>query len=387
MPARIKTSQRFTPRPGTNHWEKFITLSGSQVDQKGLFLFIIKIIIAGNRPVVNVKKISNYAILPNMSQYIAADVGGTQLRAALYPSEGLTPITLKRLPTHSSQAGASPFDRLCELIASIWPENGQVSVISVTAPGPINPQAGKVLNTPNIPGWIDFPLGEMLHGCFHVPVVMGNDANMAALCEWKYGAGQGHHHLVYLTISTGIGSGIICDDRLVSGSNGLAGELGHITVLPDGPLCGCGHRGHLEALASGTAIAHWIEEEIAQGVQTSLKAGVPVTARLAADAAHQGDELCLAAFARAGYYLGSALADFLHIFNPSIIILGGGVSRSGALLMEPMQQAMRETVFAPGYLENLSIATAAFGDEAGLVGALALARTMYPPDFSDYAAP
>lgn len=315
-----------------------------------------------------------------MSAYIAVDIGGTQIRAALYGSEGLKPDRLARTNTKAPQdQPGSSLERLLELIASIWPTDQEVAAICVAAPGPINPYTGMLLEAPNIPGWKDLPLRNHLQDRFKVPVVAGNDANLAGLGEWKFGAGQGHHNILYLTISTGIGGGIIVDDHLLLGARGLAAEVGHTIVVPEGPLCGCGQRGHLEALASGTAIARWVGEQLENGASSSLAAGVPVTSKMVSEAAQQGDALSIRALERAGYYLGIAVANFLHIFNPTIVILGGGVSRSAGLLLDPMKSALKANVLNPNYLEDLTVTTAAFGDEAGLVGALALGRTIYPP--------
>jgi glucokinase len=268
----------------------------------------------------------------------------------------------------------SPLERLYDLIASIWPEDEAVTSIGVAAPGPVDPYQGIVYAAPNIPGWIDLPLRALLEERFKAPVSLGNDANLAALGEGMFGAGLGHHHLIYMTVSTGIGGGIIIDDRLLLGVRGLAGEIGHVTVLPGGPLCGCGQYGHLEAVASGTAIARWTEQELARGAASILPAGAAITAKEVAAAAQNGDELAITAFKRAGAFIGQTLASYLHIFNPTAVIIGGGVSRSGPLLMEPMKAAMREHVISPHYLENLTLTTAALGDEVGLMGALALAR-------------
>lgn len=316
-----------------------------------------------------------------MKRYIAVDVGGTQIRAACYPPNKLKPLKIARTTTQASDPEdpiTSPLERIQNLIASIWPADGKVCAISVAAPGPVNPYQGIVVEAPNIPGWVNVPLQQKLSGRFKVPVVLGNDANLAALGEWKYGAGKGHHHLIYLTVSTGIGGGVIIDDRLLLGVHGLAAELGHTTVMIDGPLCGCGQRGHLEAVASGTAIANWVEAELSQGVQSILPIDKPVSAKKITEAAQKGDKLSIAALARAGHYIGRALADFLHTFNPSIIIIGGGVSKSGRLLLDPMYEAMKVHVLNPHYLDDLTLTTAVLGDETGLVGALALGRTTYP---------
>lgn len=308
-----------------------------------------------------------------MSRYIAVDIGGTHLRAALFPEQGTQPVRIERILTRGQ---GTPIERLINLIASIWPQEGEVKAIGMTAPGPLNPKTGVLYRAPNIPGWVDLPLREEIENRFHVPVSLGNDGNLAALGEWHFGAGRGHHNLIYMTISTGIGGGVICEDRLLQGHSGLAAELGHVTVLPDGPVCSCGKRGHLEAVASGTAIARFVQEELSRGAHSSLKLDPPPTAQDIAEAARDGDPLATAAYRRAGEFLGQALADFLHIFNPSLIILGGGVSLSGDLLIRPADAAMRRSVIAPEYLNDLSITTAALGDDAGLLGALALVRLL-----------
>lgn len=300
------------------------------------------------------------------------DIGGTQIRAAIYSQDHLQPINRLRTSTHVT--GTTPLDRLIELITSIWPGDDKIAGIGVVAPGPINSQKGILLAAPNIPEWKELPLRQVLEERFKVPVALGNDANLAALGEWEFGAGRGHHFLIYLTISTGIGSGIILDDRLLEGASGLGAELGHVTVLPDGPLCGCGQRGHLEAVASGTAISHWVEEKIKEGAPSCLAASQKTSAKDISAAAQEGDNLAKQAFERAGTFIGHALADYLHIFNPTIVIFGGGVSQSGSLLLNPVLNELKKRVMSPQYLDNLTITQAALRDDAGLLGALALVR-------------
>ena len=306
-----------------------------------------------------------------MGAYIAVDIGGTGIRVAVYPEEGITPIRQERIATRGHE---KVIDRIIGLIQKLWPDDRQVLAMGACLPGPIDPRAGILFNAPNIKGWDNLPIRQILQDQFHVPVVVGNDANMAAVGEWRYGAGVGHHNLVFLTISTGIGGGVILDDRLVLGERGLAAELGHITVIPDGPLCGCGHRGHIEAIASGTAIARYVAQELANGRCSTLKMDPPPTARDISHAAAEGDELSIEALTRAGKYLGQMIADYLHIFNPTMIIMGGGVSRSGPLLINPMREAINNGVISPSYLQDLVIAPAALGDDAGLLGTLAIAR-------------
>jgi glucokinase len=204
---------------------------------------------------------------------------------------------------------------------------------------------------------------------------LGNDANLAAMGEWRYGVGKGHNNLLYLTISTGIGGGALVNGRLMEGHRGLAGEFGHFTVIPDGPLCGCGHRGHLEAVAAGPAIARYVSERIALGAKSSLENVTNLTAAEVSQAAQAGDALAIQAITRAGTYIGHTLADFIHLFNPSIVILGGGVMASGDLILDPIKKALPEYILGHSYLDQMQIVTASLGDNAGLIGALALAET------------
>lgn len=329
--------------------------------------------IAGFESGVNVGSQSKHAIICCMDTYIAADVGGTQIRVAVYPSEGTKPLVQKKIATRAR--GEKAEDRLAGLIAELIPSSGSVRGIAVAAPGFLDPKAGLIISAVNVSGWQMLPLRQILQDRFHLPVALGNDANLAALGEWKYGAGQGHHHLLYLTISTGIGGGVIIDDRLLEGARGLAAELGHIVVEPGGPMCGCGQRGHLEAVAAGPGMAAWVSQQLAEGAASSLKTIQNPTGKDIYQAAAAGDPLAVAAFARSGHSIGRAIADFLHIFNPSIIILGGGVSMSGELLIAPLKAALREAVISPEYLNGLEIAQAALGDDCGLLGALALARS------------
>jgi glucokinase len=307
-----------------------------------------------------------------MSTFIAVDIGGTHIRAASYESDNITPLTHKRTRSHAKEPGT--YDRLVQVIESAWPAIGSVKAIGMASPGPLDPLTGVVLATPNIPEWVNFPVTEKLSAHFGVPAYLDNDANLAALGEWKFGAGRGHHDVLYLTISTGIGGGVVIADRLLHGHHGLAAELGHVVVLAGGPICSCGFAGHLEALAAGPAITRYVREQMEAGAQSELSSVEALSAYEVAEAARRGDALARRAYERAGEYLGIGVASFLHAFDPSIVIFGGGVSRSGPLLFEPFEASLRAHVFNPHYLENLVITTAALGDDAGLLGALALAQ-------------
>ena len=304
-----------------------------------------------------------------MNLTLALDIGGTHMRAAVFLENGNVPISQRRIRTKGDSESA--FTRLIRLIREITPPKERIDRLGIAVPGLIDPHNGVILTTPNIPEWSGMPLKSMIQDELGLPTMMGNDANLAALGEWRYGAGLGHHHLIYLTISTGIGGGVIVDDRLLVGSRGLGAELGHVTILPNGPLCSCGQRGHLEALASGTGIATYIAEQLQVGRTSSLH-GTPDTKEIAR-AANHGDSLAQEAFERAGTYLGLAIANYLTIFNPTIVILGGGVSLTGDLLINPIRKTLKAALFSKEYLQDLVITKAALGDDAGLFGALALA--------------
>ena len=305
-----------------------------------------------------------------MSLIIAVDIGGTHIRTAAYEPDNTKPVARHRTRSLGNEPGV--FDRLVKAVESVWSD--EVSAIGIASPGPLDPHTGTILATPNIKEWDNFPLGPNLSKHFGVPVHLDNDANMAGLAEWQFGAGKGHHDLVYLTISTGIGGGVISHDRLLQGFRGMGAELGHMTIDVNGPLCGCGKPGHVESFCSGPAIARYVNEQLGAGQKSTLQPTPNLSTVQIADAALQGDALAIAAFERAGHYLGVAVANFLAIFDPSILVFGGGVSQVGDLLFKPFEASMRKSVFHPHYLDELVITKAALGDDAGLLGALALVR-------------
>lgn len=296
------------------------------------------------------------------------------MRAALFPVNSHTPDVVRRIPTVSLEEDS--LSRLIALIHSIWPTEDDVAAIGIAVPGPTDPYAGIIIEAPNIPGWENLPLRKTLETEFGVPVALGNDANLAAVGEWKYGAGRGHHHMLYLTVSTGIGGGVIIDDQLLLGQRGLAGELGHIPVDPNGPVCGCGRKGHLEAIASGTGIARWVMEQLEKGAASSMPAGQKISAKQVATAAHEGDALALTALNRGAFTLGQAIAGFLSTFNSTAVIIGGGVSQSLDLMYDSLMEGIKQGLMTPHYLEDLVIARAALGDDAGLIGASVYAQSV-----------
>jgi len=309
-----------------------------------------------------------------MGTIVAVDIGGTHLRAAAFEPEQVEvdPAFHRRVETLASQPGV--FERMVSNIEAVWPSNKKVDGIGVSSPGPLDPYTGYMLSTPNIRQLDGFPITPKLEEHFGVPAFLNNDANLACLGEWKYGAGKGHRDVLYLTVSTGIGGGVVINDQLIQGYHGLATELGHTIIDPDGPPCSCGFNGHLESFSSGPAIVKYVLQELESGATSSLRRDSNLSAKQVADAAIHGDALAISAYQRAGEYLGIAVANFLVAFDPSIVIFGGGVSQVGALLFDSFHVSLQKHVFHPRYLENLKIEMAALGDDAGLLGARALAE-------------
>ncbi len=313
-----------------------------------------------------------------MDVFIVSDVGGTQIRVAAYAVDSLELVNQKKIPTKSKNQ--LPIERLISLIKEVNADSS-IKAIALAVAGYLDSDAGIVIEAPNIRGWNNYPLKDLLNNEFSVPIFMGNDANLAALAEWKFGAGIGHSNLLYLTVSTGIGGGAIVNNQLLLGAKGLGGEFGHTTVLPDGPLCGCGKHGHIEAISSGTGILKYVQEQISQGKSSSLSALEKISGKDISQAARQGDSLAIEVYQRAGFFLGIALANFVHILNPSIIIFGGGVASSaGDLIFESMRNSLQNSIISPAYLDNLSITNSRLGDEVGLKGALALLVTQFSPN-------
>lgn len=307
--------------------------------------------------------------------YGAVDLGGTKILTAVAGADGIW-LGEDTRPTEVDRGVDGVVARIADSVrASLRQAGGsRLEGLGVAAPGPIDVERGLILSAPNLPGWRDVPLAERLATAFGCPAVLENDANAAVLGEFCFGAGRGVRHIVYLTLSTGIGGGLILDGRLYRGASGSAGELGHIVLDESGPLCGCGAYGCLEALASGVAIAARGAEAVAAGLGEAIAreaAGEAVSAEHVAAAAAGGDPTAAAIISAAARYVGLALSDFVNIFNPDLIVLGGGLIAIGAPLIEPAVAVMRHRAFA-GPAAHVRVVTAALGGRAGAAGALAL---------------
>ncbi len=243
------------------------------------------------------------------------------------------------------------------------------------AAGPLDLGRGVVTTPPNLPGWRDVPLRDMLRRAFGLPVLLENDANAQGYGEYRFGAGKGARHLLFVTVSTGIGGGIVLDGRIYHGASGAAGEVGHLPLDPAGPPCGAGHPGDLEAMASGLAIAREAETALQQGrcpVLARLAGeGREVTAETVTEAALLGDAGAIGIIQRAGRYLGMGLAGLVNVLNPDTVVLGGGLTNIGDLYLAPAREELARRAF-PQALADVRVAIGSLGEQAGALGAVAL---------------
>jgi len=311
---------------------------------------------------------------------IGIDLGGTKISTALVDTAG-TIIAHDYRETHATEGQKAVIERMLDAARRVMVRAGvnqaQVAAAGIGAPGPLDVEAGVVVAPPNLPGWDRVPLRRLIESRLGITTFLENDANAAALGEYRFGAGRGVEHMIYVTASTGIGGGLILNGRLYHGASGMAGEIGHITIMPYGPLCGCGNRGCLEALASGTAIARQAGERVARGAPTliaDLAGGDPerVTAKLVAEAASQGDMEAQEILAEAMHYLGIGMANLVNLFNPQLIVIGGGLTNIGEMLFGPVQRAIDRRAL-PTLAQAVRVVRAELGDNAGVLGAAAVA--------------
>ena len=309
---------------------------------------------------------------------LGVDIGGTKIAAAIATICGDI-VVRGRNPTQAQSGPDAVINNILatmeETIASAKINPSQLLGIGIAVAGIVDGDNGKVVFSPNLPGWHEIPLGDIVQQRFGVPVYMGNDATIAALGEWHFGLKREVANLIYITISTGIGGGIIANGKPYTGACGAAGEIGHMIIDVNGPLCSCGNIGCWEALASGTALAKEAAKQIAEGAETSIAELTggdisKIDARIVFLAAKQGDELAKELISRLGYYFGIGLVNLVNIFNPELILVGGGVAKMGDLLFQPAIKVVRERAFST-VVNTVEIKPAILGDDSGVLGAVA----------------
>ncbi|TIV62189.1 ROK family protein [Mesorhizobium sp.] len=305
---------------------------------------------------------------------LAFDLGGTELRGALIGRGGEVVARVSE-PTMTEAGSEAVIGRIIALADKLLDDHPQAKVIGIgaCAPGPLDPKAGIVIGPPTLSGWHNVPLIDILSRQFGLPVRLENDANAAALGEWRFGAGRGAGSLVFVTVSTGIGGGVIADGHIYHGRRGLAAEIGHMTITGEGDRCFCGNVGCFEAVASGTALGRRATRLTAPGDGSQLRRlsnDGDVSARHVVEAARTGDAAARDLVEAEAKWLGVGFTNLLHLYSPEVIVMGGGLANGFDLLAPGIRATIEERAMQA--YRDVPIVLAELGDRAGLVGAASL---------------
>jgi glucokinase len=299
--------------------------------------------------------------------FIGIDLGGTQLRAAAVSTSDEV-LTKRSTPTDRNGGAQGVVVQMESLIAAV--RRSDTAAIGIGIPGAFEGQTGTVLDIPALPGWTRIPLAAILSERTGLPVVLENDAKVAALGEWRAGGGKGISNFAYVTVSTGIGGGIIVEDRMIRGFRGLAGEVGHTRISDHSAICSCGNRGCWEAVASGTALARAAQAATKRAPDSRLAGLVgsePATGEHVTSAARDRCPVALAVLSEEATWLAAGFVNVQHLYAPERIVMGGGVSKALDLMHAEIVRHMKERLL-PGH-DVPEIVPAELGDNAGLVGA------------------
>ncbi|MEU1627257.1 ROK family glucokinase [Streptomyces sp. NPDC020096] len=311
-----------------------------------------------------------------MGLTIGVDIGGTKIAAGVVDEEGSILETCK-VPTPSTPEGV--IDAIADAVRTVSATH-QIDAVGIGAAGYVDDKRATVLFAPNI-NWRHETLKDKVEQRVGLPVVVENDANAAAWGEYRFGAGQGHDDVVCITLGTGLGGGIIIGGKLHRGRFGVAGEFGHLRVVPDGLLCGCGSQGCWEQYASGRALVRYARQRAAATPENAvillgLGDGTidAIEGKHISEAARKGDPVAIDSFRELARWAGAGLADLASLFDPSAFIVGGGVSDEGDLVLEPIRKSFRRWLVGGQWRPHAQVLAAQLGGEAGLVGAADLAR-------------
>ena len=313
------------------------------------------------------------------SHVVGIDIGGTKLATVVADKNGnilhkvRKPTESEKGPRHAVQLLLAMVDEVIDLAAL---RREDISGIGVSCGGPLDTKTGIIYSPPNLPGWDALPLKEMIESEFHIPTIIENDANASALAEARFGGGRGYDYVLYMTMSTGIGGGIVANGEIYHGANDSAGEVGHQILLPEGPLCGCGKYGCLEALCSGPSIARRAQEAIANQPHTKILALAggemnSVKSEHVLQAARDGDVLAMILVEETAYYMGWGIANLVNILNPQIVLIGTIAVAAGDLLLDPIRRTVTEMAMQRP-LEAVKIMPAELGDSIGDLAAISL---------------
>jgi glucokinase len=305
-------------------------------------------------------------------QAIGIDVGGTKVAGLLVDEDGRI-VASEEQATPADDVDAT-MDTIYRVAATLA-DGAEPTAVGVGAAGMVEFAAGTMRSAPNL-AWKEVPIRDLVAERTGMRCVVDNDANAAAWGEFRFGAARGYRHVLLVTVGTGIGGGIIADGGLFRGAHGFAAEIGHIIVEPGGPRCGCGNRGCWEQVASGRAIDRLGREEAARrpaGRIAALADGGEVTGHQVALAARENDPAAVAIFAEVGRRLGEGIAGLVNVLDPEVVVVGGGVAEEGDMVLEPARRAFVDAVEAPEHRPEVPIVPAALGNDAGAIGAAALA--------------
>lgn len=318
-----------------------------------------------------------------MNRYIGLDFGGTNLKAGLVDVENGHVTGLVSVPTMAQKGHDAVMARMADLVKRVITESGlaieDLGGVGIGVPGVLDLENGRTIFLPNLPGtWPNVPLSDTIQRLTGLPTFILNDVRSITYGEWRFGAGQGAETMACFAIGTGIGGGLVINGKLHLGIGGTGGELGHQVIDYNGPMCGCGTRGCLEAFASGPAIAAMGMKAVAQGRTTRIGELANfdlnrITTELIAQAAEQGDKIAQDIFERAGYYIGVAAANICVSLGPRRIVIAGGVAHAGDLLLDPIRRSMRGHVHVMP-VEKVKILLSTLGANAGVIGAALWAR-------------
>ncbi len=311
---------------------------------------------------------------------IGIDIGGTKVAGGIVDGDGRVVHRTRRDTPHRSKSPQVVEDTIVSVVEELLTLEGDVAAIGIGAAGFVAADRATVVFAPHL-SWRNEPLRQALSGRIGLPLFVDNDANAAIWGEYRFGAARGETHVVMVNLGTGIGGGIIFDGRVVRGRYGIAGEFGHMQVVPDGIRCECGNRGCWEQYASGNALvreARYLMANNSPMVTEHFRefcgAADTVTGPDVTRAAQEGDLLARELLAEIGRWLGQGIADLAAALDPGVFVIGGGVSAAGDLLLEPARETFRRHLTGRGYRPEATIVAAALGNEAGLIGAADLAR-------------
>ena len=305
--------------------------------------------------------------------YIGVDLGGTNIKAGAVSEHGKISKAIQ-IASEADQGPSHVIQRIVQAVEEIA-ETKTIGGVGIGVPGQIDVRAGLCHFAPNLQGWKEVSITPAIQDKLGCPVILDNDANVAAVGEFAYGAGKGSRHMLMVTLGTGVGGGLILNGEIFRGARDLAGEFGHITVDMNGFTCSCGRKGCIEEYASIRGIVRMVREKLDAGAESSLRQVENLTPREIYHDAVNGDSLAIEAFRCAGDYLGIALADVANLLNLERIVVGGGIANAGNFILDAAKARIQNEAL-PVVAHSIEIVRAELGNSAGLVGAAFLARTI-----------